>query len=50
MESDLRYYARRAATEAAAAAKAVTPEAQRRRIALAELYSRKVQELSLGRA
>lgn len=50
MESNLRFYARRAAAEAAAAAKAVTPEAQRRRMALAELYNRKVEELSLHRA
>jgi hypothetical protein len=49
VESDLRYFSRRAAFEAAAAARAVTPEAQQRRRMLAELYARKVQELSLQR-
>jgi hypothetical protein len=47
VESNLRYYARRAAMEAAAAAKAVTPEAQMRRQALAERYAAKLRELSL---
>jgi hypothetical protein len=47
VESNLRYYTRRAAMEAQAAAKAVTPEAQMRRRALADLYARKVQELTL---
>jgi hypothetical protein len=45
MESNVRYYSRRAAYEAAAAAKALTPEAQMRRRALADMYARKVQEL-----
>ena len=45
MESDMRYYSRRAAFEAAAAAKAVTPEAQVRRRALAEAFARKAREL-----
>lgn len=50
MESDLRYFSRRAAFEAAAAARAVTPEAQKRRRMLAEVYARKVQELTLQQA
>ena len=45
MESNNRYYARRAAYEAAAAAKALTPEAQLRRRALADRFARKAQEL-----
>ena len=47
MESDLRYFSRRAAFEAAAAARSVTPEAKLRRSQLAEIYARKVQELRL---
>ncbi len=47
VESDLRYFSRRAAFEAAAAARAVTPEAKLRRSQLAEIYARKVQELRL---
>jgi hypothetical protein len=45
VESNVRYYARRAAYEANAAAKAVTPEAAMRRRALAEMFARKAQEL-----
>ncbi len=45
VESNIRYYSRRAAYEAAAAAKALTPEAQLRRRALAEMFARKAQEL-----
>lgn len=45
VESNGRYYSRRAAFEAAAAAKAVTPEAALRRRALAEMFARKAQEL-----
>jgi hypothetical protein len=45
VESNVRYYARRAAYEANAAAKAVTPEAAMRRRALADMFARKVQEL-----
>jgi hypothetical protein len=43
VESNVRYYARRAAYEANAAAKAVTPEAAIRRQALAEMFARKAQ-------
>jgi hypothetical protein len=45
VESNVRYYARRAAYEANAAAKAVTPEAAMRRRALADMFARKAQEL-----
>lgn len=45
MESNGRYYMRRAASEASAAAKAVTPEAAMRRAALAEMFARKAREL-----
>lgn len=45
VESNVRYYSRRAAYEAAAAAKALTPEAQMRRRALAEMFARKAQEM-----
>ena len=45
VESNVRYYSRRAAYEAAAAAKAVTPEAAMRRQALAEMFARKAREL-----
>ena len=45
VESNVRYYSRRAAYEAAAAAKALTPAAQMRRAALAEMFARKAQEL-----
>jgi hypothetical protein len=45
VESNVRYYARRAAYEANAAAKAVTPEAAIRRQALAEMFARKAQGL-----
>lgn len=45
MESNVRYYARRAAYEAAAAAKALTPEARLRRTALADMFARKAREL-----
>ena len=39
MESNLRYYQRRANEERRAAARAVTPEAQARRRALAESFT-----------
>jgi hypothetical protein len=45
VESNVRYYARRAAYEANAAAKALTPEAAVRRRALAEMFARKAQEM-----
>ena len=46
MESDLRYYLRRAASEAAAAARAVTPEARGRRNDLARQFASKARQLS----
>jgi hypothetical protein len=45
MESNVRYYSRRAAYEAAAAAKALTPAAAMRRQALAEMFARRAREL-----
>jgi hypothetical protein len=45
VESNIRYYARRAAYEANAAAKALTPEAALRRQALAAEFTRKAREL-----
>lgn len=45
VESNVRYYSRRAAYEAAAAAKALTPEAALRRQALAAEFMRKAREL-----
>jgi len=45
VESNVGYYARRAAYEANAAAKAVTPEAAMRRQALADMFARRAREL-----
>jgi hypothetical protein len=45
MESDLRYYLRRAAVEQAAAARALTPEARGRRMMLAEQFAAKARDL-----
>ena len=44
MESNQRYYARRAVEELRAASRAVTPEGQARRRALAEMFSQKAQQ------
>ncbi|HEX2764966.1 MAG TPA: hypothetical protein VHM92_14135 [Allosphingosinicella sp.] len=44
MESNERYYARRAVEELRAAARAVTPEARARRRALAESFLRKSEQ------
>ena len=44
MESNQRYYSRRAIEEMRAAARAVTPEAQARRRALAEMFMQKAQQ------
>jgi hypothetical protein len=44
MESDHRYYARRAVEELRAAARAITPEARARRHALAEMFSQKARQ------
>lgn len=48
MESNERYYARRAAEELHAASRAVTPEARARRRALAEAFELKARQC--GRA
>ena len=45
MESDLRYYARRAAAEHQAAARAVTSAARERRLSLALEFTRKLEAL-----
>jgi len=44
VESDFRYYQRRAASERQAALRAVTPEARERRLTLAQAYAIKAQE------
>ena len=46
MESNERYYARRAIEEMRAAQRAITPEARARRRALAELFEKKARELT----
>jgi uncharacterized protein with von Willebrand factor type A (vWA) domain len=45
VESDLRYFLRRAACEQAAADRAVTPEARERRLMLVNSYQGRVNEL-----
>jgi hypothetical protein len=47
MESDVRYYARRAAAETLAAERALTPEARARRSMLAESYREKLRALTV---
>ncbi len=47
MESDRRYYARRAVAETQAAAHAVTEAARERRLSLAALYTRKLEEMAV---
>ena len=44
MESNYRYYQRRACEERLAAARAVTPEAQARRVALAESFAKLAEQ------
>jgi hypothetical protein len=44
MESNQRYYARRAVEELRAADRAITPEAQARRRQLAEMFRQKAQQ------
>lgn len=44
MESDFRYYQRRAATEWAAAERAITPQARNRRLELARTYRMKAEQ------
>jgi hypothetical protein len=46
MESNQRYYQRRAVEELRAAARAVTPEARARRNALADMFAQKAAQLS----
>jgi len=46
MESDLRYYARRAAQEHVAARNALTNEARQRRLALAASFEAKLADLN----
>jgi hypothetical protein len=48
MESNRRYYERRAVEELRAAARAVTPEARARRRALADLFAQKAAALRVG--
>ncbi|HEY7810795.1 MAG TPA: hypothetical protein VIA98_10485 [Allosphingosinicella sp.] len=50
MESNRRYYERRAAEELRAAARAITPEARERRRALADLFASKAAECVGGAA
>ena len=45
MESDQRYYARRAAEESSRAARAITPAARERHRELAALYASKAAQL-----
>jgi hypothetical protein len=45
MESNHRYYQRRAVEELRAAARAVTPEARERRRALADLFAHKAAQV-----
>jgi hypothetical protein len=47
MESDFRYYSRRAAEEASAASRAVTEQARERRRDLADKFWQKAQQLQL---
>jgi hypothetical protein len=44
VESDYRYYQRRAACEQAAAMRAITPEARERRLQLADSYAAKARQ------
>jgi hypothetical protein len=48
MESNERFYARRAVEELRAAARAITPEAAARRQALAEMFSQKALQCRNG--
>ena len=50
MESDLRYYSRRAAEERSRAARAITDEARSRHHELASLFAVRAAELSTARA
>lgn len=46
MESDYRYYQRRAAAEWAAAHRAITPQARERRVQLARTYDMRAAEIA----
>lgn len=48
MESNERYYARRAVEELRAVDRAVTPEARARRLALAQLFQAKAMQCGCG--
>ncbi|WP_165357260.1 hypothetical protein [Sphingosinicella sp. CPCC 101087] len=48
MESDYRYYSRRAAEETRRAARAITPEARERHRELANLFETKAEERHHG--
>ncbi|HYI39037.1 MAG TPA: hypothetical protein VE053_01830 [Allosphingosinicella sp.] len=50
MESNERYYARRAVEELRALERAVTPEAKARRLALAEAFQLKARQCGPGQA
>jgi hypothetical protein len=45
VESDIRYYTRRAAAELQAARRAITPAARERRMVLAQSYQEKLRAL-----
>jgi hypothetical protein len=45
MESDIRFFSRRASEEMAAANRAVTPEARARRLQLVDVFVGKLEEL-----
>jgi hypothetical protein len=49
MESNGRYYQRRAVEELRAAARAVTPEARERRRALADMFAHKAAQFQMER-
>jgi hypothetical protein len=50
MESNQRYYQRRAVEELRAAARAITPEARERRRALADMFAHKAAQFHSERA
>lgn len=49
MESNQRYYQRRAVEELRAAARAITPEARERRRALADMFAHKAAQFQVER-
>lgn len=48
MESNQRYYERRASEERRAAARSLTPEARARHGELADLFANRVREMQMG--